>query len=202
MRESVEASIRAAAKDLRSPEVRIDWVSPLEADCYREYWDSQALRILGRSDLADSLARFWPAGGPHWDALAKVETDGVPGVILLEAKSYPAEMRSAGVEATGESLERIKASLAMTKRRLGVAQDTDWLGALYQSANRLAHLHFFRQVAGVPAWLVNVHFLNDPAAKRRTSRQQWEVELRKNKRELGCHGLELPYTCDVFLPSV
>ena len=36
------------------------------------------------------------------------------------------------------------------------------MGPLYQFPNRLAHLYFFREIVKVPAWLVNVCYLDDP----------------------------------------
>ena len=76
----------------------------------------------------------------------------------------------------------------------------DWLGRLYQSANRLAHLSFLRSHIQIPAWLVNVYFTNDPDPIRSTSREQWDVALKAIKEELAVSGLQLPYMCDLFLP--
>ena len=46
------------------------WVSPLEEQRYLEYRDEDFLKVLGLSRLQEELTRFWPRGGPCWDALA------------------------------------------------------------------------------------------------------------------------------------
>jgi hypothetical protein len=114
-------------------------------------------------DLSGMLAELWPQGGPVWDALARVTLHGSrgPGVLLVEAKSYPQELYSNGCCASEVSRGQIVRALQNTQRWLGVEQ-TDWTGPLYQSANRLAHLYFLREVAGVPTWFVNLCFAGDP----------------------------------------
>ncbi len=49
----------------------------------------------------------------------------------------------------------------------------------------------------IPAWLVNIFFLNDPHS--RTSREEWERALEQVKEELGLKGITVPYTAEVFL---
>ena len=55
---------------------KIEWVSPLQKERYREYWDGAFLDALGLGAFRQELADFWPKRGPHWDALAKVEHAG------------------------------------------------------------------------------------------------------------------------------
>ena len=87
------------AEGLRGLESGDRWVAPLETEKFREYWDAEALGILGLDTLRLPLEKFWPAGGPHWDALAIVEGAERRGVILVEAKSYPDEVCSSGSQA-------------------------------------------------------------------------------------------------------
>ena len=51
---------------------------------------------------------------------------------------------------------------------------TQWTSFLYQYTNRLAQLYFLRSIAApkVDAWLVNVHFTQDPY--RPTSQMRWD----------------------------
>ena len=162
--------------------VELEWVSPLEKDGFAEYRDEAFLAALGHSDLAVVLAAFWPRGGPQWDALATVRLGDQTslqgghsakpssGVLLVEAKSYPAEMESSGCRAGGRSRALIERSLTEAMRWFG-ADPADWCGPLYQFANRLAHVYFFRERAGVPAWFVNVCFVNDPRTP--TTEEEW-----------------------------
>jgi hypothetical protein len=187
----------------------LEWVSPLKADRYREYWDSAFLKALGMSRYERELSVFWPNGGPHWDALAKVKT-GSGGVMLVEAKSHVDEMYAEGSRAKPESkpLAMIDAAIAQTKTWLNVDSAADWMGkhsyslngkprrgSLYQTANRLAHLYFFREILGINAWLVNVYFIGDPYQP--TLRTDWEVGIADAKRALRLGPV--PFSADVFL---
>jgi hypothetical protein len=84
---------------LASLGANIRWVSPLESEKFVEYQDRAFLRAVGLERVAGQLNQFWPRGGPVWDALAAVEFEkypGVKGVILVEAKSHPAEVYGGG----------------------------------------------------------------------------------------------------------
>lgn len=164
----------------------IRWVSPLKDERYTEYRDGDFLRALGIQEYASELSRFWPGGGPRWDALAHIEfSDGRHGCVLVEAKSHVDEIYGIGCRASGDSLERILRALVRTKEWLGVAPDADWTGKLYQSANRYAHLYFLRVIAGIDAWLVNVYFVNDQHSNSPTTVQEWKPAIREVQQQLG-----------------
>jgi hypothetical protein len=183
-------------------DAQIEWVSPLQNKQYQEYWDGAFLDALGLGAFRQELADFWPKRGPHWDALAKVEHAGKLGAILVEAKAHPTEIyNDTGSDASPESRKIIEASLRRTCEWLKVAYGAIWTGSLYQSANRLAHLYFLREVARVDARLVNVYFLDDRGFKP-TSRDEWVPALAKVKTELGIANISFPYSCEVFLPAI
>lgn len=192
-----------ALPSLASLSPRIHWVSPLESEKFVERKDAEFLRAVGLLHLAPKLKEFWPSRGPNWDALAAVEVEKSPGgrgVLLIEAKSHPSEIYGGGCQASSpKSLRMIEAALQQTKRWLGVPADVDWTGPLYQSANRLAHLHFFRQVVNVPAWLVNVYFIEDPHSP--TTLEYWRNALKQVKEELGITGIQVPNTAELFLEA-
>ena len=195
-------AVLAAFPSLASLNPKIRWVSPLESAGFVEYQDREFLHAVALERCAAALSRFWPRGGPVWDALAAVETARTPdsrGVLLVEAKSHVREVYGGGCKASARPRKAIEAALELTKRWLGVPLDSDWTGALYQSANRLAHLYFFREVMGVPAWLVNVYFINDPHSP--TSLAEWKVALAGVKAELGLAGISLPHAADLFLEA-
>lgn len=77
------------------------WVSPLATQSYREYRDNDFLDALGLGQFAGAMRRFWPRGGPCWDALARI-TGG--GCILVEAKSHLPEIYGSGCGASQVSL--------------------------------------------------------------------------------------------------
>jgi hypothetical protein len=64
--------LNQAISDAFKTSFSLSWVSPLSSDGYREYWDSAFLKALGLAEHCKELNRFWPSGGPHWDALACV----------------------------------------------------------------------------------------------------------------------------------
>lgn len=200
--EELSQRVLDALPSLATFNARLRWVSPLERERFAEYQDRAFLDAVGLGHLADSLRRFWPRGGPAWDALAAVEVAGSVerrGVVLVEAKSHPSEIYGSGCQASPRSRGRIEAALDRTKRWLGVPEDVDWTGPLYQSANRLAHLYFFREVVNTPAWLVNVYFLGDPHSP--TEREEWQTALAQVKAELGLTGIAVSHTAEVFLQA-
>ena len=184
------------------PTREILWVSPLEDKKFAEYRDSRFLEALQLQQHCTALASFWPSGGPRWDALGTVQNHSSRqqhAILLVEAKSYPREVYGNGCDATPASLQRIEKSLAQAKQWFNVPLTTDWIGPLYQSANRLAHLYFFREVVSVEAWLINLCVLNDPHSP--TNAAEWERGLDRIKHELGFKQRNIPYTVDVFLPA-
>ncbi len=195
------AVIEVLRANLGAAKAEITWVSPLAQDNYQEYRDAEFLAALGLSEFGEVLSRFWPTGGPCWDALGLVTSSdsGRPDVILVEAKSHIPEVYGTGCQAGKRSRKLIEHSLAAAKRWCGASQDADWTGALYQSANRLAHLYFLREVLKRRAWLINVYFLNDPI--RPTRHDEWENAIQLVKRTLGL-PLLLPGVLDVLLPAL
>jgi hypothetical protein len=174
----------------------IHWVSPLKADSYSEYRDSEFLERVGLGHLAPQLRDFWPRGGPCWDALARIKG----GCLLIEAKSHVPEIYGGGCGASPRSRKKIQAALDATKVWLGVSLDVDWTRQLYQSANRYASLYFLREIAGVQAFLVNVYFVGDPISQTPLTRDDWNNAIERVNQELGL-GREVPYSAAVFLTA-
>ena len=172
---------------------------------FAEFRDAEFLRALGLQRVAPRLRKFWPSRGPRWDALAVVRrADRDPGALLVEAKSHPGEVRGGGTRASPASLTKIHAALRATQEWVGATADPErWLGPLYQSANRLAHLYFLREVVGVDAWLVNLYFVDDPHAP--TSRRAWERTIGTDAEELGAdpaaHSGWRDFVGGAFLPA-
>lgn len=182
--------------DYRSAQIR--WISPLEEENYREYRDAFFLEKLGLDHLANSLAGFWPRNGPSWDGLGVLDSDNFRNVLLVEAKSHVPELFSGGCKATPDSLTMITSAVMEARNWYGINDNSNWLGPLYQSANRLTHLYFFRQRMNVPAWLVNVYFIDDPY--RPTSMAEWDNGLAVAKSALGITR-PLEHTIDVYVPA-
>lgn len=135
----------------------VEWRSPVRADAFAEYRDSDFLSLIGAGDLAPVLRDFWPTRGPQWDALGVTNRGDI---LLVEAKAHVGEMLSPPTGATGEALQLIERALASCAAELSATPKASWSQCFYQYANRLAHLAFLRQ-QGRPAWLVLVSFVGD-----------------------------------------
>ena len=59
-----EAVLRALPAGAGRAAARIEWLSPLESDNYRQYRDRTFLQHLGLEDSAGRLAAYWPRLGP------------------------------------------------------------------------------------------------------------------------------------------
>jgi hypothetical protein len=181
----------------------LDWRSPLEDDKFREYYDAGLLDRIGRPELKDKLAAFWPKGGPHWDAVAvaRSKTGAWLGPVLVEAKSYPEEMRSHCGASDEDARSLIRMRLAETRAWLGVSKDdaSAWWDEYYQAANRLSFLRFFSHVLEEDAWLANVLVLDDPRAS--TTQAQWDTAIAEVAARLGLREGHLPNAAYAFIPG-
>lgn len=199
-RSALTAATLSALPSLAAVDATLDWVSPLEADRFEEYYDGAFLKAIGRSDLRDALALYWPRSGPRWDALAvaRSKSGDALGPVLVEAKSWPGEMRSR-ITATADSAEVIERRLQETRAWLGVAEDraSVWSGRYYQYANRLAYLRWFLDVLGERAWLLNLYVLCDPDAP--TDQAAWTAALAAADAELGLADGPVPNAGRAFV---
>jgi len=196
-----EAILRALPSAVSQPGIRIEWLSPLESENYREYRDRTLLQHLGLDDATGRLAAYWPRLGPCWDGLGLLHglKEARRGVLLLEAKSHVDEVECAGCRASDTSLPLILEAFRETREWLSADDTPAWLGPLYQTANRLAHLHFLRNRLSLPTWLVQVYFLNDPIAP--SSRADWLPAIAGVHARLGLRSRP-PFTLELFLPAL
>jgi hypothetical protein len=178
----------------------ITWVAPLEEQRFIEPMDGAFLDALQLGHLRSQLSEFWPRRGPSWDALAVVTGAGSPAAfILAEGNSYPAEILGPGCMAQ-TSRTTIEQAINRSKAYFGVDPQLDWMGELYQYANRLAHVHFLIESTGRPAWLVNLCFIDD-VTRVPTGIEEWREELSRIKTRLG-FAEAVPHNVDVFLPAL
>ncbi len=174
----------------------IEWLSPLANDDYSEYRDDDFINLLDLN-LTVPLSNFWPARGPQWDAIGKSKNGEV---FLIEAKANIPEIVSSPTGAKTTSKLLIDRSLIDTKLFLNITNDVDWSKKFYQYTNRLAHLYFLREVNNVPAWLINVYFINDKSVKGPTSEAEWHGAIKVMKSYLGVGRHKLSkYMIDLFI---
>lgn len=181
--------------------VSLDWISPIEADGYVEYRDTEFLDRLSLSNHSPALRDFWPKGGPCWDGLARWSKNEESGVLLFEAKSYPKESKSRLMARAEPSNQRIGRALTVTATWLGLAATPrTWTSELYQTANRLAHLYFLRELCAVNAELVFLLVVEDPT-HRRTTRDAWQAAWSLMWTRMALAGAP-PNTHALLLPGL
>lgn len=145
-------------------ERNLRWLSPLEAETFKEYQlkepkiFSDALG-LSREEFREKFL-FWPNNQPHWDAIA-VSADGKI-LYLFEAKAHIKETLSKLSATNPESVKKISTALRVTFDELATAGDfATWTEKFYQLGNRLTFLRFmnrmtFPKIARVELVLLNV----------------------------------------------
>jgi hypothetical protein len=193
---------RAISTALGLPATRLRWLSPVPPK-FKEFRDGEFLKQLELQHLTSELRSFWPASGPRWDGLATANKNGKRVIVLVEAKSYPREVRGGGCKASDKNGARkmIEKSLKETADFIGVDINPLWTGALYQYANRLAHAVFLKK-HNVDAVMVNVCFANEDHPARRTSVETWTAAFDSLKQEVGFHGSHPSWLAEVILPAV
>ena len=141
----------------------------------------------------EELLKWWlkvSATVPNWDIVANCTVDGTPGLLLVEAKAHPTELKekdSSG--ATGENRAQIEGALAEAERQLNSLLP-GWklsAGSHYQLSNRFAWAWKVASM-GVPVVLVYLGFL-DATEMLTDSRQilsspeEWEARVREYSKD-------------------
>jgi hypothetical protein len=181
----------------------LDWCAPLADEEFAEPRDQSFLRAIKLTSKRKDLAAFWPGGGPVWDAVGLLDRGDRNAVILVEAKSYPAEVIGGGCKAArgGESRKQIERALDATATWLGISRPDSWMGKMYQSANRFAFVYFLREQLGIEAYMVNVCFTDD-RPPRATSEAEWEKAHEAFREALKIEHIATPWLADVLLPAL
>lgn len=154
----------------------IEWLGPKKVGCewdWKELTGNSFWNALGITpkDTRD----FWPARGPHWDAVAKLTfADGSSHFILFEAKANVSELKSY-MRAGDSQGQRDLIQRSLEKYSLNV-------NGYYQTCNRVAHLNYIREkYPDVNVSLCYLIFVND-GSHEKTNYDKWNVAL-KNQDE-------------------
>jgi hypothetical protein len=177
--------------------IELNWVSPLKDEDYAEYRDEAFLKVLGIAPEKVKLSDFWPKGGPQWDALGRF-SDG--SVVLIEAKAHISEVLSNIQASSPNSVKLIEESLERTKRELGVKSKNPWTTPFYQYANRIAHLHFLRNLNEKKSYLVFIGFIGDEEMGGPRSELEWIGVNNLIHSYLGIGKINLrPFMTDIYI---
>lgn len=211
-RELLEANVEL--REFATGPADITWLAP-DPTTGRELKDD-AWAVIGLSDPSPQTAKWWPRSGPTWDGVAGVRgRDGSIGAIFVEAKARARELRSGGCKSTDPGNRKmITEALRDVQAELDVPVGTNWLGPVYQPANRLAWLWFGRcheqhRARPVPVWLLSLYFC-DVQYRRVTGmvgprdENAWRSEVDAIRAELRLparHSLS-DRCIELFMPSV
>ena len=150
-------------------------------------------------DNASAYDSFWPKRGTqqNWDAIGRADINGVNEWLLVEAKANLAEINNHGTDAKEHGgRPMIRNSFIETLEALGHEHDSavewaeQWLSGYYQTANRLATLHFLTS-QNIPARLLFIYFCGDhPSIRRKcpSKPEEWHVKIEEVKSKLGLKG--------------
>jgi hypothetical protein len=139
-------------------------------------------------EYSKALESFWPKGGPQWDALGTDTRNS--RYFLVEAKANIPEVITECKAMSPKSREQIESSINRVQSFLGSKSLIPWMKGFYQYANRIAHLYFMREIAGVEAFLVFIYFLNDETHIP-TTKEQWLGMLEVQERLMGLSSHKL-----------
>lgn len=175
------------------PPSRVEWISPLARDGYRELEGMEYFVAKGDTKTVDLWKAFWPQSGraPTWDGWAIAEGAEGREFLFVEAKANEPELESPPCGALPEGLAKIREALDKAKAFLGVASDIPWHKTYYQFCNRLACLYFLNEVAKVPARFLCVYFVGDRFPDGRPcpiSKEAWKVLTDRMYAEIGLPG--------------
>ncbi len=199
-REVLDAALRAKIEELNDHE--IVWLAPLESKRFDEPRDHEFLEVCGVSVI---MQWHWTIRRKHrqlcgtgWRRSAHEEQTA--GVLFLEGKSYPGELKSACHATSPKSRRQIENAIVATRALLNARGSArPWLETYYQLANRLAHAAWLRG-RGVHAWLVLLHFA-DYLDHVQTSESAWEQAMHTPGERLGVDLRTVPWVVHLTLPA-
>lgn len=182
-------SILSASHSLLMFSEKLEWVSPLAQQKYKEYQDDFLELLLEGAELEMArrkLRQFWPSRGPVWDGIGIVHgANSKRGLVLLEAKAHVGETKSALRAKSLDSREKITSRIVEVKAEFGSSSAVEvWTNRYYQMANRLCFLYFLNEQLGIPTWLVLCNFVNAESHKP-TSLKGWLQHQKLMWHELG-----------------
>ena len=128
---------------------RLQWISPLEAESFKEYQlkepkISSDVLGLSRNEFKANFS-FWATNQPHWDAIAVSEKI----LYLFEAKAHVKETFSKITATNPDSVKKISASMRKVFDDIADVESANfeaWTGKFYQLGNRLTFVHFMNRM--------------------------------------------------------
>jgi hypothetical protein len=143
-----------------------------------DYLGSWVLR-----DHYPQFLEFWPKHFPRLDGIGRLIGHTDPGIVLVDARSFPGERTVTCAGLSSAELAQIDSAFARVQGFMGVTP-TDWKLEAFELATRLAMLYFLNEIAKIPSWLAQISFVNDPT-EQPTTRAEWRHHHRRMLLSLG-----------------
>ncbi len=165
--------------------------------------DKEKIPINGSIDYCTTLNKWWlkkSARTPVWDLVCKAEIDGLPGLILVEAKAHNNELYKendkTGSEKGSANYNRIEEALKLvnTRYKYNLSPDTH-----YQLSNRIAWSIKLASL-GIPVVLIYLGCINTKEMESSINKKDslikgskdWKELVEKYSREVGFKQWEEP----------
>lgn len=153
----------------------------------------KGIQFLPNGERQEQWKAFWPQSGnaQNWDAVGKAHFETGEEWLLVEAKAHIRELESKCGATHATSKEMIRQALLSTQAAMQVSSPflENWLNGYYQYCNRLAMLHFLRNICkpSIPARLVLIYFYGEKHAGMNgpASIMEWETALKEVDECLG-----------------
>jgi hypothetical protein len=149
--------------------------------------DKEKIPIYRSIDYCTTLNKWWlkkSARTPVWDLVCKAEIDGLPGVILVEAKAHNNELYKkndkTGSEKGSANYNRIKEALKLvnTRYKYNLSPDTH-----YQLSNRIAWSIKLASL-GIPVVLIYLGCINTEEMESSINKNDSLIKGKKDWKEL------------------
>jgi len=156
--------------------------------------------FIPNQEVPDEWRSLWPTNdgrnGINWDAIGKVGDK----ILLVEAKAHAKELEQKMAASNPHSIQMIRDAFSSLCIKYNVTLNDNWYKIHYQLANHLVAVNFLRE-KGIDAYLVNIYFINGfqinahgkelKQSKSITSREEWELVIRRAHDNLGITGTKI-----------
>ena len=148
------------------------WLGPKKSDSgwdWKELTGNAFWRAIGVNPK--ETRTFWPARGPHWDAVAKLTLDdNTHRYVFFEAKANVDELKSWMRSKSKNSINIIEKSLNKYV--------TNATTCYYQTSNRIAHKRFLDEIRGTDYAVLCYLIFHDDKTHKPTTKSQWGPALK------------------------